>query len=233
MKYTNEEKAIEKLKSGTHFSSSVFENFRDNEKVVEVALQQPKINYAFQYVSDRLRDNENLARLAVRDKTNFPKVSERLKDDKEFVLHAMKNGCALVYSSNRLSEDKEIITEYVKQSGLNIKDIHEKYIDKDVVMASVKEDGIGLLHCPAKYREDKEIVLEAIKSKPYALKYASAEIKELCKDKDSIKTLETAILHEQLEKVVPPKTMDFAKALSAECKQATMEQSKPKARMKI
>lgn len=65
------------------------------------------------------------------------------------------------------------------------------------------------------------------------LQHTSKEIQELCKDKDPIKTLESVILYDQLEKVVPPKTIEFARNLSEECKQATMEQSKPKARMKI
>ena len=149
MIFKDKQKAIDKLKSGTHFSSNLFNNFRDDEEVLKVAMSQSKIHYAFQFASDRLKDNDEIAMLAINDKTNFKYVSDRLKSNKEFVMEAIKKGCSLVWADKNL-------------------------------------------------QNNKEIVLEAVKQDKFAIRFASKEIQDLCKNKDPIQTLEKAIDNEKI-----------------------------------
>ncbi len=107
------------------------------------------------------------------------------------------------------------------------------YKNKEIAIKHLKDGKSFSLNIFNNFRDDKEVALAAVSQYVGALSYASPKIQELCKDKDPIKTLGSVILHEQLQKEIKPKGLDFAKALSAECKQAAMEQSKPKARMKI
>lgn len=100
----------------------------------------------------------------------------QVRSDKTFLMEAVKqNGYALFYSSKELQSDKE------------------------VALAAVNQNGWVLKHLSQELKSDKEIVLAAIQNQcDWALDYSSDDIQTLCKGKDAIKALESAILAEKL-----------------------------------
>ena len=71
---------------------------------------------AVEYASKRLKDDKDIALIAVRGNgMNLENVSPRLQDDKEITKEAMKSmGLALEYASNRMKNDPEIVLEACK-----------------------------------------------------------------------------------------------------------------------
>ena len=97
-----------------------------------------------------------------------------------------------------------------------------------------------------KLKDDPQVVLMAAQQSDYIIRQASPRIQELCNGEDPKlvlpKIIESEKLHTELQKdLSKPKesSLDFARKLSQECKEhvqaktQAMEQSKPKARMKI
>ena len=82
--------------------------------------------------------------------------------------------------------------------------------DKDVVLEAVKANGYALQHASDSLKDDKEIVLQAVKQDGRSLRCASESIKSLCKNKDPIETLERAIKEDKINQF----SNDLEKALS-------------------
>ncbi len=73
--------------------------------------------------------------------------------------------------------------------------------NKMVVMVAIKRNGFALAHASKELKADKEVVLVAINSsRGHALKYASDELKDLCKGLDPIEALTKAINYDKLTK---------------------------------
>mgnify|MGYP001220178627 CR=1 FL=1 len=102
---------------------------------------------------ERLKNNPN-------DLTGIPK---RIWATKKFAMEAVK--------LNRKALDK------MGYGRISLG--HDDYID--VVHEAVKHDGLALQYAGNKSRADKDIVLEAVKQNPNAIKYASKDIKEAIK----------------------------------------------------
>ena len=109
--------------------------------------------------------------------------------------------------------------------------------NRELAIEILKEEPWSLHLISDKLKNDKEVVLVAIEKDVQAARFASDDIKQLFQHGDEVNSLKKAILHEQLQREIKPKGLDFAKSLSAECKQAAMEQSnqvaKARPKMKI
>ena len=93
-------------------------SYKDNKGFVIKAIigknnKHKSYGTAFRYASKRLRNNREVAELAMsKDSDNFEFVSERLRDDKAFVLRSFELGLwsrYIKFISERLKKDKEII----------------------------------------------------------------------------------------------------------------------------
>lgn len=62
----------------------------------------------------------------------------------------------------------------------------------------VKDWPMNLEFASDRLKNDKEIVLEAVRKDSMYLRFASKEVQELCKGVNAVKTLETYILAEDL-----------------------------------
>lgn len=78
--------------------------------------------------------------------------------------------------------------------------------DKEVVLEAVKKDWKAIYSSSDELKSDMEIVLEAVKGHPIALHAASKDLKLLCAGKDPIQTLERAIACEKLNAELPSKS---------------------------
>lgn len=137
-----------------------------------------------EYVAASIRSDQGL-RLEKIEANKFSflqDVSDVIRSDKEIGLLAVsKNGLALKYLGESLKQDKEIVSEAVRQYGRSI------------------------LEADTKFKDDKEIAAIAVSNDPRSLPCFSERIQELCKDKDPVHALQSAIKMERLQIHLKPK----------------------------
>ncbi len=76
--------------------------------------------------------------------------------------------------------------------------------NKNDIIEILKGNGGELKYVNTDYRDDKEIVLEAVKNNSMALQYASDRLKELIGNQDPILVLESMVTQEKLgTKIIP------------------------------
>ena len=89
----------------------VLDGFKNNKEVMSYAIQYEH-SYDFQYASDELKDDYEIAFTAVcYNANNIQYVSDRLMDNKNIILAAVQeyNGENIKYASKKLRDDKEVI----------------------------------------------------------------------------------------------------------------------------
>ena len=179
--------AVKQYGSALDYAS---ENLKNDKEVVLAAVKQN--GNALEYASENLKSNKEVVLAAVKqigDALEY--ASENLKNDKEVILAAVKqNGDALFYASKELQADKQLVLEVFKSKGeffnWHVLDHVSENLknDKEVVLAAVKQSGYALEYASENLKNDKEVVLAAVKTDSDAIGYAS---KKLQADKDVIK----------------------------------------------
>lgn len=113
-----------------HAIKYVGEAFKDNEAIVEFAIKKSRkyesgsnklvIDYTsvYPYISDRLKDNEDLAsRVSKKDGMLLKHMSNQLKNNFEIVKSCIiNNGLAIQFASSELRANRELIDEAIKQN---------------------------------------------------------------------------------------------------------------------
>jgi hypothetical protein len=153
----------------------------------------------FSYVNEALKDDKEVAMAAVSiDGTNFENLSDRLKDDEEIALAAAEgngmflaefgyearweylNDCFFEQLSERLKHNREFLITLIKNcSGgeFVLKFVSEQFKnDRELVLIAVKKYGKVLEFASDTLKNDKEIVFEAMK-KYYYFEFVSEELK--------------------------------------------------------
>ena len=112
-------------------------------------------------------------------------IPDELKDDEELVKLALirSNGSALEFASDRIKADKDLFL------GLPVLNVAYEYAseeirsDRELCLKILEQENCvtHLRNAPKVIKKDKEIILKAIKLKPWALSFAD---KSLHKDKD-------------------------------------------------
>lgn len=80
--------------------------------------------------------------------------------------------------------------------------------DKEVVLEAVKKDWRAIYSSADELKSDMEIMLEAVKGHPIALHVASKELKLLCAGNNPVTTLERAIAYKKLQGELPLKSSE-------------------------
>lgn len=195
------------------------ELLRDDKEVVLIAV---KNNWnAIQYASKRLQNDKDVVLEAVKCKWidlyhALLYTSVELRDDKDIALEAVKNRCYyLEYVSERLKDDKDVVLEAIKKPMLvldmereiekltnTLEERHSlwyafydkfwfnivfdsalKYAsdrlkdDKDIVIEAVKNDWNAIEYASDRLKDDEDVVIEAIKNDWNAIKYSSERLK--------------------------------------------------------
>lgn len=114
----------------------------DKYDIVYSLLEMGKRN-VFQHVSDRLRDNEQLAMEAViLDGYNLQYVSDRLKDNEDIVLASTNQyPWAIQYASDRLKNDDRIVLPLIHKDDTVFMYVNERYAnDYDLAYEIMKKN---------------------------------------------------------------------------------------------
>ena len=229
-KWRSNKELIDIVLSGKGNSSSfkLFPaEYKDNREIAIKVLNDD--GNCFQCLSERLRDDKELAILSVQKAYTLEYASERLRDDKDVIMIALKENpwFSLRAVSERLKNDIEVVLAYVLENNRSLRDFPDEFKDNEkVIEACLKGDGtayeyfsdrfkkdrkiatqmsakrnFNLNACPDEFKNDKEIVLNAIKESANNFKFISPE---LLKDISYIKTLYTVndgILYEMSDEL--------------------------------
>eukprot|EP00854_Cymbomonas_tetramitiformis_P019328 gene19328-23111_t len=128
------------------------------------------------YASESLRDDRELALIAVANGDALSVLSERLRDDKEVVMRALTSkypaerlvdglSSGAKSASNRLKEDKEVVLAAMEQNVFQFRFAAESLRD-DVPFAlqALEREGKLLSSCGATVKADREAVLTALRN---------------------------------------------------------------------
>lgn len=165
--------------------------YRDDREIALKALSDDAS--CFQHLSERLRDDRELATMAIGDRGyTLQHTSERLRDDKDVVLLARNDaGMAWEFVSERLKQDPVVVAAYVSENAHIMQKLSPEmranpqvieaclqscngtaygYFsegirgNRDIALKMSAWSGFSLEDAPGKFREDKEIVANAVKS---------------------------------------------------------------------
>lgn len=78
----------------------------------------------------------------------------------------------------RIWGNKKFALEAVKLNRKALRKVGREAYDYEVIMEAIRHDGLALEYTPESYKDDKDVVLEAIKQNPKAIKFASKAIKQ-------------------------------------------------------
>ena len=189
---------VDMLQKNEELEKQFFERV-NNSHLVKYASDRLKSDKAFwieqieadkfsfqnpEYIARSIRSDQGfrLEKIEANKFSFLQDVSDVIRSDKKIGLLAVsKNGMALKYLGGSLKQDKEIVSEAVRQYGRSI------------------------LEADTKFSDDKEIAAIAVSNDPSTLRYFSEGIQELCKGKDPVHALQSAIKMEKLQLHLKPK----------------------------
>ena len=168
---------------------------------------------ALQYASDELRADPEIVLQACKKykghpftKNPFVHASDSLKNDRSFVLKLMgQSGACLKDAKPQFQEDLEVVKAAVSNNGLALKYASEILrANESIVKIAVCSDPPHMEH-PLQYasvelRNNKDVVLRAVKSSSCALHYASDM---LLQDKDVMTAAASTTSFDVLEALNP------------------------------
>jgi hypothetical protein len=117
---------------------------------------------------------------------NYIKIPAIFKNDKEILLQAIKYNLTetyftpFIFSSGKFKNDiNNVLNNNNNNNDLILKFASKKLRnDKEIVLEAVKKNGLMLKFASNELRNDKEIILAAIKNHAYAFEYASEELRD-------------------------------------------------------
>lgn len=156
----------------------VSDRLRDNEQLAMEAVMLD--GYSLQYVSDRLKDNEDIVLASTNQNPwSIQYASDRLKNDDRIVLPLIhKDDTVFMYVNERYANDYDLAYEIMKKEPTAFYFLSDKLQDnKTLAFMAVKESGNCFHSCSTRLRKNKDLVMEAIKTESSAYKYASGKYK--------------------------------------------------------
>ena len=157
---------------------------RDDRAVVLIAVALDPD--CLQDASEALRNDREIVLLAVchhtGDRSSVLKwASSSLRNNREVVLAALANDdgghTCLEYVSQDLRRDKELVLVAMRNGGwLEFAPAFQN--DKDVVLESVRSCGVSLEFASEACQNDKDIVLVAMQENGYGLQFASEALRD-------------------------------------------------------
>jgi len=184
------EKALKAVKENGLDLDHVGKKFQNDKEIVLEAVKQN--GDALSYASEEKRNDKEIVLEAIKQGGNgFKYLSEELRSDKEIIIEAIKqDGFAILYINEErrkeLIYERDILLNILKKRTIANEDIedildgidYEKFKnDKEIMLEAIKQGGNGLEYASEEIKNDKEVVLEAVKQNGVTLRYASEEIK--------------------------------------------------------
>lgn len=222
---------LQKNESNNMKEKELLNNLVNNKELMLNIINQD--SETIFYVSERLKNDKDIALLAVKKDGNNLKYLTNLKDNYEIVLEAVKqSGEALVYASKRLKNNRVIALTAINNNCNSYKFL-SKQLSNDRILASlcIKENGLLIQYLPTKLSKNKElnllaveenylamslintslindkcIALKALKNNEHAWYYIGEELKEEIGMNDPIEYLEKYLLSKKFNQYLITKS---------------------------
>jgi hypothetical protein len=185
----------------------------DNKNIMIKAISESILGKAIKYASERLRDDEEVALIAIDEfEENIKYISNRLRNDRDFILKIVKNnglnleivnmnfkndkeivlaavsnhGSAIEFASKRLQDDKDVAIAACNSFAMEAFNYISKRLqaDKDVVLLAVSKEGYHINNISEKLKNDRDVVLAAVNGGA-SLRYINDQFKN---DKELVLT---------------------------------------------
>ena len=158
-----------KLDSGADFDK--FINPSDREFFSEIIGVNGSMIY---FASEAIKDDDDLARKAIKGGASLLSVSERLRNDADFVCWAIDRWPALFRRAGEKAQDNgTVVLAAVSKQGSALDWASERLQDDlEVVSAAVEEDPSALRYASERIRNNKEFVLKVCAIEPHVYHYA-------------------------------------------------------------
>lgn len=140
------------------------EHIRDNREVVMRAAHSMFVGYNFACISERLRDDKELVRIALTNhRVDIRSMSSRLKDDEEIILEAVSsNWKRMKHASYRLADDERFVREAMSWDSRVAKYASERLKDdKDFMLFVVGENWKCIEYASERLKDDEDFMLSA------------------------------------------------------------------------
>ena len=175
-------------------------SLKDDKSFFKAAIKLSG-GYVLEYASKKIKDDEKIVLAAVRQhylkstqaRFSLEFISKRLKDNKKVVLASIKNNnhyysSSLTFISKRLKNDDQVIRaakrkrleEYLTFKPFNPSTLKKFSIDREVFLQDLKgKNGreLSLLYVSAALRDDKEVVMAAVRQRSEEIMFASNRLK--------------------------------------------------------
>lgn len=185
---------------------------QDDREIVKLAVQHQSNQQdwtAYECVSDRLKNDREIAALAVKaDGGNLLHVPKHFLDDKELVMKADFSFNTESYSviSPRLAADKDIFSKALKESPYIIRYAPAYQDDKSAVLSAVSMNGNTLEYASSRLKDDNDVALAALKDYRYAVEHTSPRIQKICGDSDNpAEAFEIHLAYEKMQSTLAQK----------------------------
>ena len=156
------------------------EKARDNKDIIKEVLK--KNSTYIEYASDRLRDDDEIMGIALeKNHWNLRFASDRIKDNKDLVISLIKKCSGVVkYASPRLQNDIDIIKECIKEYGTSVFEYTNDEIrdNREIMLEAIKVTGFNIQYASDRLRNDEELLKTAFNTCSWAFEYAGDKIKE-------------------------------------------------------
>jgi len=188
----NREEVIERVTKNGYQIKHLDPSYRSDREIILHAVQSK--GRALHYASSNLQNDYDVVMAAVnQDGRALDFASEECRKNKEIVLAAVRNNTMALHfvSCEELrTTDKEVIqaVEYsqresatwkVQQDALQLKYVNDKWRnDKNVVMEAVKSFGLTLDYASNELKNDLDVVMTAVTDYGWALQFASESLRD-------------------------------------------------------
>ncbi|MDG1143026.1 MAG: DUF4116 domain-containing protein [Burkholderiales bacterium] len=158
-----------KLESGSNLEK--FINPTDRDFFSEIIGVNGSMIY---FATEAIKDDDDLARKAIKGGASLLSVSERLRNDADFVSWAIDRWPALFRKAGENARDNQtVVLAAVSKQGSALDWASERLQDVlEVVSAAVEEDPWALQYASARILNDKEFILKVCAIEPHVYHYA-------------------------------------------------------------
>ena len=152
-------------------------DFTNDINIVTLAVQQNGM--ALQFASGFTNDN-NIVTLAVQQNgMALQFASENLKEDVNIIRLAIEeNSMAYKFVDKSYINNMKLVEIIVRGNGIYLEDISKDFITKDIASIAVKQNGMALQYVPDEFKNDINLVLNAVTQNGLAINYVPDDLKE-------------------------------------------------------
>ena len=171
----------EKVRGMGSMLSLASDKFKNDKEIVLLAVKNNGL--ALEYASAALKSDKDVVMAAVMEKEDAMRLaSDILKGDKEFILNLIKKGRTYIYChvSPKVLEERDVAREVITSNKFIDYSLIPESIknDKELMLDAVKIKGGTLKSVSERLRGDKDVVRAALNQNGFAIDFATDNIKD-------------------------------------------------------